>query len=660
MIRRGEDLIEAEEKLGEWCTMTYPELSGIFTEGKINFPRVPTDDDITEELTMMGQGPVRMPAPEGAVEGELGELVHVVPQEVRDMLKREKVKLVTQTWKKIEENLPAVFTKIWSKCSPALQEKMKMDVRYPRIRELKAAPSLWALVKEVASTGVYTDPITRIQDIRDKYTNFCMEPNEGLERYKKRFEQMESLIESAGLMYGEEELAHAFITKLDARFDVLKEVLANTGLHVGALYRGERPKTIEAAYATAQNALVQGISVMVKGRNTAATSDYHGAMFAGQGARGGGGRGGGRSGGGGRGAATAADGGGRSGGGGGRGAATAADGAGKEEQKDKKPTAAATPSEIVCRNCGGVGHIAKDCPSTGRWNIDCYNCGGKGHMSYDCPSEQKKAGTHIGIVCSLAMKGEIDMSLGANDIALDNCTDVSIFCNRRLLTDVTQGPRWEITGHKANVSIYTNLSGNFGLMNVVYAKDAAANVLCQSDIAELYPLYEVEKGIRVLTEQGPLDFAKKGKRFVLDSFNPVLWDHDEFKRMWDNRPYKDYDAISLRRDQHQANGPLQRDVLAEAYVGRSRNPRTVGQNVIETVQGNEAMYTAQERQAAKEAADFIRRSGYQSPANLVEMAKAGGFSGNVPTAHDFQRAIEIYGKPLAYFKGKCTIIRSLQ
>jgi hypothetical protein len=130
--------------------------------------------------------------------------------------------------------------------------------------------------------------------------------------------------------------------------------------------------------------------------------------------------------------------------------------------------------------------------------------------------------------------------LGINDIALDNCTDVSIFSNKDLLTDVKRGSRWEITGHKADVSIFTNLTGSFGKLEVVYAKDAAANVLCQSDVADIYPLYEVDAGIRVMTEQGPLDFVKKGKRFVLDTFEPVVWEHHQFKEMWDNRTNQEY------------------------------------------------------------------------------------------------------------------------
>ena len=631
MIKRAEDLIEAEEQLLAWCSKEYSELRHIFIDGTVVFPRMPTDDDINNELTLMGQGPRRLPVPEGEPEGTVGELVHVVSEDVRNMMKREKVKDATAGVKLIEKNLPAVYQKIWSKCSPTLQEKMKMHDRFPRIRMLEAAPALWLLVKEIASTGVYADQMTRIKEIRERFTEFHMYPNEDLEKYKKRFEQMAAVLEDYGLAYGEDELVHAFINKLDARYETLKEVIGNTGMYVGALYRGEPPATIDEAYAAAQNALMQGLKSAARNRYAAASSVNQGAMFgaqanygSGRGGRGDGGRGRGAGRGGGRGGVATARG----------GAATASD------QSAKKTTDANT-NEVVCRTCGGGGHVMKNCPSNGRWHIDCFNCGGKGHMSFDCPSEAKKVGMMLGTVCSLAMKSDKDMMLGVNDIALDNCTDVSIFCNRELLTNVTRGPRWQITGHKADVSIYTNLCGKYGIMDVVYAKDAAANVLCQSDVAEIYPLYEVEKGVRAITEQGPLDFVKKGKKFILDTFNPVVWSHVEFKAMWENRLNKEYEFNALGSD-----------MVANTYVGRMRNPRTLGQNVIETVKGNEAMYTIQEKNAAKEAADFIRRSGYQSPANLVEMAKAGGFSGNVPTAHDFQRAIEIYGKPLSYFKGK--------
>ncbi len=108
--------------------------------------------------------------------------------------------------------------------------------------------------------------------------------------------------------------------------------------------------------------------------------------------------------------------------------------------------------------------------------------------------------------------------------------------------------------------------------------------------------------------------------------------------MWDNRLNREYSG------DENSHG---------AFMERKRNPRTtVGWMLLKRSVEMRQCLRLRSGQSAKEAADVIRRSGYQSPANLAEMAKSGGFSGNVPAAQDFQRAIEIYEKPLSYFKGK--------
>ena len=48
-----------------------------------------------------------------------------------------------------------------------------------------------------------------------------------------------------------------------------------------------------------------------------------------------------------------------------------------------------------CYNCGGSGHMSRDCPEPRKERVGgggggaCYNCGGSGHMSRDCPEPRK-------------------------------------------------------------------------------------------------------------------------------------------------------------------------------------------------------------------------------------------------------------------------------
>jgi hypothetical protein len=218
--------------------------------------------------------------------------------------------------------------------------------------------------------------------------------------------------------------------------------------------------------------------------------------------------------------------------------------------------------------------------------------------------------------------------LGDFDIALDNCTDVSIFRNGALLTGTKRGATWEVVGHKAGVSIFTDKIGYFDRVEVLHAPEAAANVLCQADLAKVYPMYEVAAGVRVVTESMPLDFVRRGKRFVMDVYTPTIWTEQEFARMWDTRPNQVYEG---------------------ARVGTT----LVGVGLpVGTVEVNEGTMTPQERKRAMEALSFIQNSGYQSPAVLMDMARHGGFSGEVPAAQDIHRAVEVYGLPMPYHKGR--------
>lgn len=55
-----------------------------------------------------------------------------------------------------KEGLPCVYEKLLSKTAYALQEKIKLDERYPDVKETEAL-GLWVLVKHVPSVGVHSD-----------------------------------------------------------------------------------------------------------------------------------------------------------------------------------------------------------------------------------------------------------------------------------------------------------------------------------------------------------------------------------------------------------------------------------------------------------------------------------------------------------------------
>ena len=167
-----------------------------------------------------------------------------------------------------------------------------------------------------------------------------------------------------GITYSEDELADAFVEKLDPYFDELKKTQAKTGEFMGAAFRGKRFATVEEAFAGAQ-------AEYLAERTTSSAKKYGGYE---RGNRFGlscisrGGRGRGR----GRGARDSGDGGGR-----GRGRDKSSSDDKEEKQSD----------DIVCFYCDGRGHRRADCPSTEKSTVVCYGCGGVGHYKSQCPSE---------------------------------------------------------------------------------------------------------------------------------------------------------------------------------------------------------------------------------------------------------------------------------
>ncbi len=78
------------------------------------------------------------------------------------------------------------------------------------------------------------------------------------------------------------------------------------------------------------------------------------------------------------------------------------------------------------------------------------------------------------------------------EVALDNCTNVSVFKNHKLLQNIRRSDdRCTIAGHKQGAELPINLCGEFRKTTVMFFIHAGANVLCQDDVVNNYKCYEI-------------------------------------------------------------------------------------------------------------------------------------------------------------------------
>ena len=237
------------------------------------------------------------------------------------------------------------------------------------------------------------------------------------------------------------------------------------------------------------------------------------------------------------------------------------------------------------------------------------------------PGHRRKKGGSGSAYCA-----EMDHALNDTDIALDNCTDVSIFKNKALLSDVKESEyQWTVSGHAEGVDIIMTETGKFHGVSAMFSEEASCNVLCQYDVQEMYDCYEIPGwGVRVVTAYGPLDFLLLGKRYVCDSKDPVKVSSTEFDDLWKNHK-KSICGGSMK-----------------CMIGLSTS----------TVEGRAAKYTVAERKRAQEAVELIRKSGFYSPSTLADMVQNGGYKDCGLSRQDIERGVDMMGRPKGYWNGK--------
>ena len=202
-----------------------------------------------------------------------------------------------------------------------------------------------------------------------------------------------------------------------------------------------------------------------------------------------------------------------------------------------------------------------------------------------------------------------------NTVILDSAAEVSIFKNRRLLSNLAEVDHGVIIDgvNGSNEGMYVNTIGKtkFGV-GAYYSNKCSANILSFGDCVDY---------CREITYDAATDTFK-----ILTA--------------------ADQEYIFKRRGE-----------IANLYtceVCETGNQRVF----TETVADNRKKYSKREYEQAHKAREYIKRLGVVTAGNLIKLLAAGKIKNADITIQDVARSVNIWGKDLANLKGK-TVARKL-
>jgi hypothetical protein len=285
----------------------------------------------------------------------------------------------------------------------------------------------------------------------------------------------------------------------------------------------------------------------------------------------------------------------------------------EEEVEETKEEIQSTTSKPYCQICEKHGHWTNKC-----FNFeDALNAYKASRASQDTTPPPKAYNTRgesrrkkAFVTYKVNLAPYEDVMLSKYKLVLDTAATVTLVNDLSLLSDAYESE--DILKIKAvnGQTLETSICGTFGPFGkAFYAKDAEVNLI---------PLGPLEKKFKVIYTQN-------------ESFQIVIPNHSEimFKRTnvdEEGNCFYIFDASSIIENYKLVN--------------------------VSTVEENTMSYSKREVEDAKRARDFIRKMGYPSTKQAIDLIQSGSIYNCPVTAHDIIRAERIFGPDIASLKGK--------
>ena len=315
----------------------------------------------------------------------------------------------------------------------------------------------------------------------------------------------------------------------------------------------------------------------------------------------------------------------------------------KDSNKEQSETEKKDPTEITCWECGELGHYKSKCPdlkkdgSTGEHN--------KVHL------------TTSELVFATGSPG-----FKWYEVLLDNQANISVV-HPRLLTGLEEHNSTcsGISGLPFELPHVGELEGFFQCHS---SPKLTASVLCQSDVEDKYKItYRQGHSYTVHLPGRDLVFKKRNKLYVGDMRD---WDNSGTDRS--NRLYHTEEQDAEKRGDNNVvdlpdspmepasePSPIDLSSCEEEYdcIDNENGADNAVVMLTKDMTGLEpSQYTRAQTKRAEEAWELIRKAGYLSKQEAIELVQDGNIFGLKLTSQDIERAFELFGVPAAYVRGR--------